>query len=264
MNIYFVKNIRVYIFIYRNSIRIRTLQVHINGILDILCVRIIVRLNDIQHSNNRLSLSQTKGRKEEDTCDERWKCPRNTYFFFFFFIFFPFCLIFNRAKWTCQNPLPIRAGGKWEGDESGWWLSNTRGGACNSEAAPYFNIVPSYIMFQQNGRRTRGSSAPSTGRVVYLEYTIPPRATLTLSLSFSLSPFLPLSLSLSSSNAAQSGRVERKGMKSERERKIGKGVKERKKERERLWMEGGSRGYGWEREREGGGRRRPSATNAHH
>lgn len=207
MNIYFVKNIRVYIFIYRNSIRIRTLQVHINGILDILCVRIIVRLNDIQHSNNRLSLSQTKGRKEEDTCDERWKCPRNTYFFFFFFIFFPFCLIFNRAKWTCQNPLPIRAGGKWEGDESGWWLSNTRGGACNSEAAPYFNIVPSYIMFQQNGRRTRGSSAPSTGRVVYLEYTIPPRTTLTLSLSPSLSlpSSPPLSLSLRRTRLSQEG-----------------------------------------------------------
>lgn len=128
-------------------------------------------------------------------------------FSFFFFIFFPFCLIFNRAKWTCQNPLPIRAGGKWEGDESGWWLSNTRGGACNSEAAPYFNIVPSYIMFQQNGRRTRGSSAPSTGRVVYLEYTIPPRATLTLSLSPSLSlPSSPsLSLSLRRTRLSQEG-----------------------------------------------------------
>lgn len=263
MNIYFVKNIRVYIFIYRNSIRIRTLQVHINGILDILCVRIIVWMIF------NIRIIGYLYRKQRD---EKKKIPvtkdgnvRGIHIFsFFFFIFFPFCLIFNRAKWTCQNPLPIRAGGKWEGDESGWWLSNTRGGACNSEAAPYFNIVPSYIMFQQNGRRTRGSSAPSTGRVVYLEYTIPPRATLTLSLSFSLSPFLPLSLSLSSSNAAQSGRVERKGMKSERERKIGKGVKERKKERERLWMEGGSRGYGWERERERGGRRRPSATNAHH
>lgn len=37
--------------------------------------------------------------------------------------------------------------------------SNTRGGACNSKAAPYFNIVASYIMFQQNGRRTRGSAS---------------------------------------------------------------------------------------------------------
>lgn len=70
----------------------------------------------------------------------------------------------------------------------------------------------------------------------------PPSLSLSPSLSLPSSP--PLSLSLSSSNAAQSGRVERKGMKSERERKIGKGVKERKKERERLWMEGGSRGYG--------------------
>ena len=107
------------------------------------------------------------------------------------------------------------AGGKWEGDESGWWLSNTRGGACNSEAAPYFNIVPSYIMFQQNGRRTRGSSAPSTGRVVYLEYTIPPRATLTLSPSFSL----PLSFSLRLSQEGWRGR--------------GRRAKEREKNREK-------------------------------
>jgi len=52
--------------------------------------------------------------------------------------------------------------------------SNTRGGACNSKAAPYFNIVPSYIMFQQNGRRTRGSASTMPRRVVYLKHTIPP------------------------------------------------------------------------------------------
>lgn len=50
--------------------------------------------------------------------------------------------------------------------------SNTHGGACNFKAAPYFNIVPSCIMFQQNGRRTRGS-ASATRRVVYLKHTIP-------------------------------------------------------------------------------------------
>lgn len=110
MNIYFVKNIRVYIFIYRNSIRIRTLQVHINGILDILCVRIIVRLNDIQHSNNRLSLSQTKGRKEEDTCDERWKCPRNTYFFFFFFHFLSILLDIQSREVNLPESIADKSG----------------------------------------------------------------------------------------------------------------------------------------------------------
>ena len=98
-------------------------------------------------------------------------------------------------------------------------------------------------------------------RVVYLEYTIPPRAT------------------LSSLNAAQSGRVEEKseaerqretqrdrdGRKEKRKRKRVR-EKERERERERkrqdLCMEGGSRGIG--AREEGGGRRRPSATNAHH
>lgn len=237
MNIYFIKNIRVYIFIYRNSIRIRTLQVHINGILDILCVRIIV------WTIFNIRIIGYLYRKQRD---EKKKIPvtkdgnvRGIHIFsFFFFIFFPFCLIFNRAKWTCQNPLPIRAGGKWEGDESGWWLSNTRGGACNSEAAPYFNIVPSYIMFQQNGRRTRGSSAPSTGRVVYLEYTIPPRATLTLSLSFSLSPFLPPSLSLSL--FVERGSVRKGGEEGDEERKREKNREggERKKKRKRETVDG--------------------------
>lgn len=76
-------------------------------------------------------------------------------------------------------------------------------------------------MFQQNGRRTRGSSAPSTGRVVYLEYTIPPQAT------------------LSSLNAAQAGRAEGKERRQERER-----AEKRERERQDLCMEGGSRGTG--------------------
>jgi len=127
-------------------------------------------------------------------------------------------------------------------------VSNTRGGACNSKAAPYFNIVPSYIMFQQNGRRTRGS-ASTTRRVVYLKHTIPPSPSLSFSLFLSrFSSLLPIH----QRQDQRRGDVRVRERERERERESATTIERWEGRMEAL------RVRGWRE-----GRRRPSATNPH-